>query len=67
MKIKSIPEDPRITLSTLKDIIKITEKIESDLNDTSIPTSYAYDAGRLNVLKMFLGILGVEFEPGDNA
>lgn len=66
MKIKSIPDDPKITLSTLNELIKMYEEIEAKINDQSIP-SFAYDLGRRGVFELFFNLMGVQFETGDQA
>ena len=66
MKIKSIPDNPAITLSTLNELVKEYEKIESNIDD-KILTSFAYDLGRMAIFELFLGLRGVQFETGDQA
>ena len=66
MKIKSIPDNPAITLSTLNELVKEYEKIESNIDD-KMPASFAYDLGRMATFELFLQLLGVQFETGDQA
>lgn len=66
MKIKSIPDDPKITLSTLNELIKMYEELEAKINDQSIP-SFAYDLGRMGAFELFFNLMGVQFETGDQA
>lgn len=66
MKIKSIPDNPAITLSTLNELVKEYEKIESNIDDKML-TSFAYDLGRMAIFELFLQLLGVQFETGDQA
>ena len=68
MKIKSIPENPTITLSALNETVKMYEDIEKNTFGTnSTPAKFTYDIGRLSVFELFLGLLGVQFETGDEA
>ena len=67
MKIKSIPTNPTITLSTLNELIKMYEDLDSRAEDNEIPTGFAYDLGRLSTFELFLKLLGVQFEAGDQA
>ena len=68
MKIKSIPENPTITLSALNEAVKMYEQIEAEINDKNkMPTSLAYDCGRMTTFELFLELLGVQFETGDQA
>lgn len=67
MKIKSIPENPTITLSTLKKLIDSYETIITHMDDNKYPTELAYDCGRLSTYELFFGVLGVSFETGDQA
>lgn len=67
MKIKSIPDNPCITLSTLKEIINSYEQIITHMNDNKFPVEFAYDSGRLSTYELFFGVLGVSFETGDQA
>ena len=68
MKIKSIPENPTITLSALNETVKMYEKIEAELDDKNkLPSSLAYDLGRMTTFELFLQLLGVQFEIGDQA
>ena len=66
MKIKSIPENPGITLSALNEVVKEYEKIESNIDD-KMPISFAYDLGRLAAFELLFKLLGVQFETGDQA
>ena len=68
MKIKSIPENPCITLSALNGTVKMYEEIESNMKGEShTPMDFAYDLGRLSTFELFLQLLGVQFETGDEA
>lgn len=67
MKIKSIPDNPHITLSTLKKLIDSYETIITHMDDNKYPTELAYDCGRLSTYELFFGVLGVSFETGDQA
>lgn len=67
MKIKSIPDDPRITLSTVKELVEMYEDIEDKIDETGGPTSFAYDLGRLGAFELFFRLLGIRFETGDEA
>lgn len=67
MKIKSIPENPTITLAALNEAVKMYEKIERDLPENKVITELAYDCGRLSTYELFFGVLGVSFETGDQA
>ena len=65
MKIKSIPENPTITLAALNEAVKMYEKIESSLPENKVITTFSFDCGRMSVFELFLGLLGVQFETGD--
>ena len=67
MKIKSIPDNPTITLSTLKRLIDMYEDIITRMSENKYPTEFAYDAGRLSTFEMFFEMLGVRFETSDRA
>lgn len=67
MKIKSIPENPGITLSALNETVKIYEEIAANIDD-KMPVSLAYDLGRMSTFELFLELLGVQFyDNGDQA
>ena len=67
MKIKSIPENPTITLAALNEAVKMYEKIESSLPENKAITAFSFDCGRMSVFELFFGLLGVQFETGDQA
>ena len=67
MKIKSIPEDPTITLSALKMSVNIYEEIEAKVDEHKTPIDFAYDLGRMAVFELFFKLMGVQFETGDQA
>lgn len=67
MKIKSIPNNPTITLSALNELVKMYEEIEANNTEhISIP-DFVYDTGRMSAFELFLQLLGVQFETGDQA
>ena len=51
---------------TFIELVKEYEKIESNIDD-KMPTSFAYDLGRMATFELFLQLLGVQFETGDQA
>lgn len=68
MKIKSIPDDPKITLSSLNELVKMYEDIKSKINDMNkTVTEFTYDYGRMSAFELVFKLLGVEFETGDQA
>ena len=67
MKIKSIPENPTITLSALNISVKIYEEIEAKVDENKTPTDIAYNLGRMAVFELFFKLMGVQFETGDQA
>ena len=67
MKIKSIPENPTITLSALNETVKMYEEIEANIDNDTRPSSLAYDLGRMSTFELFLKLMGVQFETGDLA
>ena len=67
MKIKSIPDNPTITLAALNAAVKMYEKIEASLEENKNISSFSFDCGRMSTFELFLGLLGVQFETGDQA
>ena len=67
MKIKSIPENPTITLAALNELVKMYEEIEADITEKISIPDFVYDTGRMSAFELFLGLLGVQFETGDKA
>ena len=68
MKIKSIPENPTITLAALNEAVKIYEQIEADIiKNNKTPPDFIYDLGRMSAFELFFKLLGVQFETGDQA
>ena len=67
MKIKSIPENPTITLASLDELVKIYEEIEANITKSATIPEFVYDTGRMSTFELFFKLLGVQFETGDQA
>lgn len=67
MKIKSIPDNPTITLAALNEAVKMYEDIEAKAYENETPAGFAYDLGRISTFELFFKLMGVQFETGDQA
>ena len=67
MKIKSIPENPTITLDMLKKFIVAYEYYEDKALKPSAPMEFVKNASAAAAFRSILMSFGVEFEDGDQA